>query len=64
MCWALNHQNTMEMAQGHISLSATNTFSAYVIDLQLEVWHAKGKWPLPFFSKLILVLDEHHNQMH
>jgi hypothetical protein len=54
----------MEMAQGHISLSATNTFSAYVIDLQLEVWHAKGKWPLPFFSKLILVLDEHHNQMH
>jgi hypothetical protein len=22
MCWALNHQNTMEMAQGHISLSS------------------------------------------
>jgi hypothetical protein len=21
MCWALNHQNTVEMAQGHISLS-------------------------------------------
>jgi hypothetical protein len=21
MCWALNHQNTLEMAQGHISLS-------------------------------------------
>jgi hypothetical protein len=23
MCWALNHQNTLEMAQGHISLSQT-----------------------------------------
>jgi hypothetical protein len=22
MCWALNHQNILEMAQGHISLSA------------------------------------------
>jgi hypothetical protein len=22
MCWALNHQNNIEMAQGHISLSA------------------------------------------
>jgi selenophosphate synthase len=21
MCWALNHQNIIEMAQGHISLS-------------------------------------------
>jgi hypothetical protein len=21
MCWALNHQNILEMAQGHISLS-------------------------------------------
>jgi hypothetical protein len=21
MCWTLNHQNTLEMAQGHISLS-------------------------------------------
>jgi hypothetical protein len=21
MCWAVNHQNTLEMAQGHISLS-------------------------------------------
>jgi hypothetical protein len=23
MCWALNHQNIIEMAQGHISLSVT-----------------------------------------
>jgi hypothetical protein len=23
MCWALNHQNILEMAQGHISLSGT-----------------------------------------
>jgi hypothetical protein len=23
MCWALNHQNTLEMAQGHISLSVS-----------------------------------------
>jgi hypothetical protein len=25
MCWALNHQNTLEMAQGHISLSGPYT---------------------------------------
>jgi hypothetical protein len=24
MCWALNHQNILEMAQGHISLSMSN----------------------------------------
>jgi hypothetical protein len=24
MCWALNHQNILEMAQGHISLSVFN----------------------------------------
>jgi hypothetical protein len=23
MCWALNHQNTLEMAHGHISLSVS-----------------------------------------
>jgi hypothetical protein len=23
MCWALNHQNIIEIAQGHISLSTT-----------------------------------------
>jgi hypothetical protein len=26
MCWALNHQNTLEMAQGHISLSISPLF--------------------------------------
>jgi hypothetical protein len=25
VCWALNHQNLIEMAQGHISLSRTDT---------------------------------------
>jgi hypothetical protein len=24
VCWALNHQNLIEMAQGHISLSASH----------------------------------------
>jgi hypothetical protein len=24
MCWTLNHQNMIEMAQGHISLSKLN----------------------------------------
>jgi hypothetical protein len=27
MCWALNHENTLEMAQGHISLSGLSTRS-------------------------------------
>jgi hypothetical protein len=26
MCWTLNHQNTLEMAQGHISLSISPLF--------------------------------------
>jgi hypothetical protein len=26
MCWALNHQNTLEMAHGHISLSISPLF--------------------------------------
>jgi hypothetical protein len=25
MCWTLNHQNIIEMAQGHISLSVHST---------------------------------------
>jgi hypothetical protein len=28
MCWTLNHQNIVEMAQGHISLSAISTAKA------------------------------------
>jgi hypothetical protein len=28
MCWALNHQNILEMAQGHISLSSTRKHRA------------------------------------
>jgi hypothetical protein len=24
MCWTLNHENILEMAQGHISLSSMN----------------------------------------
>jgi hypothetical protein len=27
MCWPLNHQNTLEMAQGHISLSACHAIN-------------------------------------
>jgi hypothetical protein len=29
MCWALNHQNTLEMAQGHISLSISTFLVIY-----------------------------------
>jgi hypothetical protein len=29
MCWALNHQNTLEMAQGHISLSASHSQASW-----------------------------------
>jgi hypothetical protein len=32
MCWALNHQNNIEMAQGHISLSGSRVdFAAMVV---------------------------------
>jgi hypothetical protein len=29
MCWALNHQNILEMAQGHISLSISSFLVIY-----------------------------------
>jgi hypothetical protein len=29
MCWTLNHQNIIEMAQGHISLSMRQTLRDY-----------------------------------
>jgi hypothetical protein len=31
MCWTLNHQNIIEMAQGHISLSVSNMLPSLVI---------------------------------
>jgi hypothetical protein len=30
MCWALNHQNILEIAQGHISLSVTPLIQPHV----------------------------------
>jgi hypothetical protein len=30
MCWTLNHQNILEMALGHISLSAAPAYSSVV----------------------------------
>jgi hypothetical protein len=40
MCWTLNHQNIVEMAQGHISLSKTKdrniTGSTLVLALAQE----------------------------
>jgi hypothetical protein len=32
MCWALNHQNTLEMAHGHISLSLRDEQGAAVLE--------------------------------
>jgi hypothetical protein len=29
MCWTLNHQNMLEMAQGHISLSESRMFPQF-----------------------------------
>jgi hypothetical protein len=36
MCWTLNHQNILEMTQGHISLSIIWEVSA------VEVWWPTG----------------------
>jgi hypothetical protein len=35
MCWALNHQNTLEMAHGHISLSG-GRMALYVLCSPME----------------------------
>jgi hypothetical protein len=42
MCWALNHQNILEMAQGHISLSISPFLVIYANTSkkqQIEVQH-------------------------
>jgi hypothetical protein len=44
MCWTLNHQNTLEMAQGHISLS-----------IMLQKTKVRNTWQLCY-----LVLDSQH----
>jgi hypothetical protein len=43
MCWALNHQNILEIAQGHISLSIfpflviyANTSKSNATSIQIE----------------------------
>jgi hypothetical protein len=36
MCWALNHQNTLEMAHGHISLSTT-FYHKFSLTLQIDI---------------------------
>ena len=40
MCWALNHQNIIEIAQAHISLSVSEKGSAHLLD---EVESSIGK---------------------
>jgi hypothetical protein len=42
MCWALIHQNILEMAQGHISLSISPFLVIYANNIkkqQMEVQH-------------------------
>jgi hypothetical protein len=39
MCWTLNHQNIIEMAQGHISLSAGTTDSGPAADVWENAIH-------------------------
>jgi hypothetical protein len=36
MCWALNHQNIIEIAQGHISLSDLESLRKFNIKLNQE----------------------------
>jgi hypothetical protein len=40
MCWTLNHQNIIEMAQGHISLSKSQVNMLAVHPMSFEL--AKG----------------------
>jgi hypothetical protein len=38
MCWALNHQNILEMAQGHISLSISPFLVIYANTSKSNKW--------------------------
>jgi hypothetical protein len=43
MCWALNHQNILEMAQGHISLSLPLLLYIAAHPAQsTQPWYKKG----------------------
>jgi hypothetical protein len=49
MCWALNHQNIIEIAQGHISLSLIRAVSVIGFTLMtvcnLPPWEYSGDKP-------------------
>jgi hypothetical protein len=40
MCWTLNHQNNIEMAQGHISLSISPFLVIYANTIKSNTKHA------------------------
>jgi hypothetical protein len=40
MCWALNHQNKIEIAQGHISLSVSPFLVIYANTSKSNAKHA------------------------
>jgi hypothetical protein len=43
MCWALNHQNILEMAQGHISLSISPFLVIYANTSKSNKWKCNIK---------------------
>jgi hypothetical protein len=44
MCWTLNHQNIIEMAQGHISLSTRDLIQEHIA---FRVWPLVESWEMP-----------------
>jgi hypothetical protein len=65
MCWALNHQNTLEMAQGHISLSISPLFGDLCQHIQKqpkEVQYQCKREPNCFLTLIwhIWILLRHH----
>jgi hypothetical protein len=57
MCWTLDHQNIVEMAQGHISLSISPFLVIYANTSKKAMQNMQHRFKLK--TKLILILIWH-----
>jgi hypothetical protein len=56
MCWALNHQNILEMAQGHISLSRVPEEQLPMEDLSVQDDFTYTEYPIKILDTLARVI--------
>jgi hypothetical protein len=58
MCWALNHQNIIEIAQGHISLSHPQSLSL-IHFASCELQHT-NTWEILVHKVMLIIKHQNH----